>query len=194
MKDEKQLTVFSLVGPSGSGKSTLLKELARSYPVLQEKYMELNRFGLDNTLCLSKWGYINYWFNSVLEARGTAKVLVTDRCPYDTCAYVRSGAEALKTVVHNSFNDIRGVGVRPVLILLTADFDHLQSRIADRLKAEPERLKYHEGEREHNQRAWQFFVANKELWHHAIDSTGMSLQRVHDEVNRIIQLEQQASA
>lgn len=193
MKDDKQLTVFSLVGPSGSGKSTLLRELARNYPVLEEKYMELNRFGLDNTLCLSKWGYINYWFNSVLEAREVDKLLITDRCPYDTCAYVKNGAGALRTLVQNSFDDIRGIGVRSVLVLLTGDFSHLEERISMRLRAEPERLKYHEGEREHNRRAWQFFVDNERLWHYTIDSTEMTLQEVYEEVVRIIQLELQAA-
>lgn len=189
MNDKGMLTVLSLVGPSGSGKSTVLKELARKYPVLMERYMELNRFGLDNTLSLSKWGYINYWFNSVLEARGAIRVLITDRCPYDTCAYVMNGGDALKTVIEHSLSDIRGVGVNPVCILLTADFERLESRILSRLKAEPERLKYHEGEREHNWRAWQYYESNKHLWSYTVDSTDMTPEDVLVELTRIIELE-----
>lgn len=168
----QQLTVVSFVGPSGAGKSTAMKILAKKYSVLDERYMELNRHHLDNRLMLSKWAYNQYWFDGVLQAQADGKaLLLSDRCPLDTCAYVREGRSALLEVVMQSIRELleRNVTVRKVLVI--APFDVLQARILDRLKRETGRVHYNESDAEHNKRAYDFYCENADIWERVIDTS-----------------------
>lgn len=169
------LTVISFVGPSGSGKSTAMKALCTHYEVLQERYIALNRYSLDNRLLLSKWAYIQYWFDGVLEARGReASMLLTDRCPLDTCAYVREKQSELVQVLETSISELKQIGIAVRTVLATAPFDILQARIESRLGSEPERLSYNEASIEHNRRAYDFYSDYKRLWDRTIDTSKVS--------------------
>jgi ribose 1,5-bisphosphokinase PhnN len=167
-----QLDVVSFVGPSGAGKSTAMKALASKYSVLSERYMELNRHQLDNRLMLSKWAYNQYWFDGVLQAVADGKtLLLTDRCPLDTCAYVREGRIALWEVLMQSIQELSERGVVVHKVLVTAPFDVLQARILERLKRETGRVLYNESDVAHNKRAYEFYSDNAKTWERAIDTS-----------------------
>lgn len=172
MNQSHNLTVISFVGPSGSGKSTAMQALAAKYEILQERYMELNRYQLDNRLMLSKWAYIQYWFDSVLQSKAKGdSLLLTDRCPLDTCAYVRKGRFELLDVLTTSLNELSSLGISMQKVLVTAPFDILQARIDSRLKTDTRRLSYNEGDVEHNRRAYEFYSENAQLWDRVIDTS-----------------------
>jgi len=172
MNQLNKLTVISFVGPSGAGKSTAMKALAAKYEVLQERYMELNRHHLDNRLMLSKWAYIQYWFDSVLQSKAKGvTLLLTDRCPLDTCAYVREGRSELLVVLTTTINELSALGISVQKILVTAPFDVLQTRINARLKIDNRRLNYNEADVSHNRRAFEFYSENARLWNKEIDTS-----------------------
>lgn len=168
------LTVVAFSGPSGSGKSTAMKALEATYRVLSERYMELNRHHLDNRLVLSKWAYIQYWFDGVLQARADgATLLLTDRCPLDTCAYVSHGRSALLELLTASMNELRGRNITVRKILVTAPFEVLQARIVARLEVDARRRNYHEADEQHNRSAYDFYSEHN-LWDRLVDTSTTS--------------------
>ena len=172
MNTSQHLTVISLIGPSGGGKSTAIKTLSADHEVLQERYMELNCHQLDNRLLLSKWAYIQYWFDGVHKARANGQnLLLTDRCPLDTCAYVLEGRSALLDILKIAINELETLSIRVRTILITADFGVLQTRINRRLADEPRRHEYNEADISHNRRAFDFYSENTQQWDRLINST-----------------------
>ena len=188
MNNSKKLNIVSFVGPSGSGKSSAIKEVVSEYKVLPEKYMELNQHGLDNRLMLSKWAYINYWFDNVLLAK-TSKIdlLLTDRCPLDTCAYVRNGSQELLQVLQLSIDELMERDIFVKKILVTADFEILQTRIENRLKIDRRRVDYNEENIAHNRRAYDFFANNEYLWDRKIDTCDISKMEVLAVIKKTIE-------
>jgi hypothetical protein len=140
-----RLIVVSFVGPSGSGKTSAMKQLVERYSVLEERYMELNRFEIDNQLVTSKWAYFSYWFTGIFDAqkKGT-ELILTDRCPLDCCAYLSSDNTHLKEVLKMSFGELNALNILHYMVLVTADFNILQARIKSRLMIESNRANYHE--------------------------------------------------
>jgi thymidylate kinase len=182
------MKVVSLVGPSGAGKTTVLKKLKSNYTTNKEMYMELNRHSLDNRLVVSKWLYVGNWFDQILEHFHSGKKLViTDRSPLDTCAYVSNDATVLLELVLSSFNELSKLGIEFKTILVTGDFDILQGRINARLKLEPARLEYNEDNTTHNKNAHDFYVNNQNLFTAMIDSTKTTPEEQASEIDCLIQ-------
>lgn len=185
--NNNKLIVLSLVGPSGAGKSTVLNSIKSRNNILEEKYMELNKYKLDNRLLISKWTYIDYWFNSIIQAKKqNVKLLVTDRCPYDTCAYVSNNSDELFKIISRSFDELKELGINIKTVLVTGEFQDLQSRIASRMKIEKERELYHEGNEEHNLKAFNFFKAKEGHWDYVINTTKMTKDIVEEKIKEII--------
>jgi predicted ATPase len=179
MRLSQSLTVISFVGPSAAGKSTALNALAQNYHVLQERYVELNRHQLDNRLVLSKWAYIHYWFDAVLQAQNDGiTFLLTDRCPLDTCAYVRDERSTLLAVLITSMNELAALGITVRKVLTTAPFDVLKARILSRLTTSPERICYNEADDAHNRYAYDFYSQQASLWDRVIDTSEFSQSAV----------------
>lgn len=172
MEGTNKLIVISFIGPSGVGKTTALNALGNRYNVLKEKYMELNIHGLDNRLMLSKWNYINNWFNEILKYRESGiNTLLTDRSPIDPCAYVRNDSKSLLRTILTSYDEMSEMEIYIKKIYVTCDFEVLQERVTKRLENETQRLKYNEDKREHNLRAFEFYENNREYWDDSIDTT-----------------------
>lgn len=184
---KKKLTVLSLVGPSASGKSTVLSKLRTKHKVLEEKYMDLNKFKLDNRLLTSKWAYLNYWFDNILSAKKEGvELIITDRCPFDTCAYVTNHSEELFKILSESFNELNNLGIVLKTILITADFETLQTRINTRIKVEKDREFYNEKNTIHNQNAYNFFESKINCWDYVVDSTLIDQNDVKKKIDEII--------
>lgn len=167
--------VVAFVGPSAAGKTTALRALSDRYSLLPERYMELNRHSLDNRYVVSKWAYINYWFDGVLQANADRKeLLLTDRCPLDTCAYVRSSQRELLAIIETAFDELRTTGIQIQLILLIAPFELLQQRIEKRLEIETKRQLYNEADTEHTRRAYDFYLSQEDRFDATIDTSMVS--------------------
>lgn len=186
-ENENNLLVLSLVGPSGAGKSTVLNSIKSRNNILEEKYMELNKYKLDNRLVISKWTYIDYWFDSIMQAKGqNVKLLITDRCPYDTCAYVSNNSDELFKIISRSFHELEELGIIIKTVLVTGEFEDLQTRIVSRMKVEKQREFYHESNIEHNLKAYNFFKSKEGNWDYIINTTNMTKNIVEEKINEII--------
>jgi len=181
------MKVYCLVGPSAAGKSTALKLLSDNYKVLEERYMDLNIFNLDNRLILSKWKYIDYWFSSILEAKKKGyENLITDRCPFDTCAYISNMKNELFNCIDESFKEILHLGISTKFILINADFDELERRINNRILLEKDRVNYNELDQEHNRRAYDFFIEKRNIWDAEINTSDNKPADVVEKIEKII--------
>ncbi len=168
------MNVICLVGPSAAGKSTALQTLSIEYTTLKEKYMELNVFHLDNRFMVSKWKYIDYWFSCILQANKDGKrLIITDRCPFDTCAYVSNGQSSLFNCLKRSFQELEELGIYTKFILVTAEFNILENRIRERIEKDPNRINYNELDKSHNRKAYNFFLQKKDLWNNIIDTSNI---------------------
>jgi molybdopterin-guanine dinucleotide biosynthesis protein len=187
LEEKKILKILSIVGPSASGKTTVVKKIGSSNFIIQEKYMYLNKYEIDNRLLLSKWSYINYWFENILNAHKENKdFLITDRCPLDTCAYVTDKSNELFEILTNSLEELKSMNIIIITVLLTANFKVLQSRIDKRILIEKQRELYNEKNIEHNLRAYKFFISKSNYWDYIIDSTNMNEIEVENSINEII--------
>jgi hypothetical protein len=117
---QRTMLIVALTGPSAVGKTSVTRLLAEKFDVLHESYMEQNVHGLDNRHVISKWAYIGAWFDSIYRrASAGCHVLLTDRSPYDTCAYVDHETECLLRVVRRSMEELTfyGHSVKTLLLL-----------------------------------------------------------------------------
>jgi len=187
--NKNKLTVVSFIGPTGAGKTKIITALSTKYETEASNYMELDEYQLDNKLITSKWFYFEYWFRKVLSAqKNDYKIILTDRCPYDTCAYVDSGRNELSSIVNSSFKELNDRNITIKKVLITANFDVLQERINKRLLTDQVRIKYHEDDVSYNKRAYEFYMDHKFLCDYVIDTSNISKLQMIDEAKKIIEL------
>ena len=180
------MMIIALSGPSGSGKSTIIKELASEYNVLYEKYIPLNVHSLNNRHILSKWKWIGYWFDNVFEfASKNCKLLITDRSPIDTAAYVDNGETILLPAVKSSLEELSNYGHEFRSILITSDIDILIERIKARIADEPKRLSYHEMDIDFSKRVFDFFTQQK-IWQATFNTSRCTLKEATLSVTKSI--------
>ena len=150
--------------------------------------MDLNIYRLDNTLVASKWRYIAAWFDAILDhhANAGSMVVVTDRSPLDTVAYIATEDQcALALLVRRTFSELEAnKGLLFRHILLTADADTLIRRVRSRLIAQPQRSKYHENETTHHQHEHKFY--RQQRWHACVDSTNQTPDQVAQDIMDIV--------
>jgi len=94
------------------------------------------------------------WFKRVLQARAKldkeknkisdSEVLIADRSPYSAVFYSHNG-HLLEPVIREHIKELKKVGIEVITISIDVAQDVLWSRIQNRLKKEPWREKYNEG-------------------------------------------------
>merc|ERR1711934_838186 len=99
--------------------------------------------------------WICNWFKRVLQARAEldkqkkktcdSDVLIADRSPYSAVFYSQNG-HLLEPVIREHIKELKKVGIEVITISVDVAQDVLWSRILKRLKKEPWREKYNEGE------------------------------------------------
>jgi hypothetical protein len=99
--------------------------------------------------------WICNWFKRVLQARAKldqqkkktcdSDVLIADRSPYSAVFYSQNG-HLLEPVIREHIKELKKVGIEVITISVDVARDVLWSRIQKRLRKEPWREKYHEGE------------------------------------------------
>lgn len=167
------INIFALVGPSGVGKSSILSLMhKKGYPVLEERYIEYDMHGLSNRDLLSKWYWIAQWFDGVLQySQRDVSFLITDRCPIEVVPYADEGYLLYAALVR-SFRELREYGFALHLVYIRCELHTLWLRVQDRLKLEPERRKYGEGDFEYFRKVYMFYERQRHiLWDHTIDTT-----------------------
>ena len=205
--------VIALVGPSGSGKTTILNLLApklrglmrnewSSYikgdgDIHKERYMDSNRQTIhghtlneiDNALVVSKLNYLAGWLNSIRYKQAIGKGLViSDRCPYDVASYVEQ-PQVLLALAGAIRQDLDRLGILLRTILVSAGTDERRRRVADRLRWDPDRGDYKEGDVLFQDKTAAFFEHEKDVWDETIKSSGIDrddLKAVTEAITRIL--------
>jgi thymidylate kinase len=181
---EKNTKVVAFVGPGGSGKTTALSSLSESIPMVQSTYRSLNLHNLSARLVLSKWNYIGSWINEVLDAQAQGRtMLISDRAPLDTCAYISIGAEQLLELTSRSMEELASLGVEVTHVLMTADFDTLLRRVRERERLGSDRP---HASMDEMVTAYRFYTDHAYLWNEVIDTTFMNPNQVAFECKKIV--------
>lgn len=169
------MLLVSLSGPSGAGKTRLIEKLGCEFPIIPEKYLELNEYSLDNTLVLSKWAYINYWFNQALSKFiNGQKIIVSDRSPLDTIFYVTDGDKKLLPPILQSIEELCSYGIKIRHILIYCEFNDIKERISERLMSQPQRSKYHEDDVDFIKKVYENYRNSIEHWNASINTSCIS--------------------
>ena len=115
------MLAIALSGPSGGGKTEIINALSNQFPIIPERYIELNTYSMNNKHAISKWAYVSYWINAVFEHASLGHAFaVSDRSPLDTAAYAEHGQHVLLPVLLQSMDEMRQYGHELKTILITA--------------------------------------------------------------------------
>lgn len=184
-----EMLLIALSGPSGTGKTTLAKKLAFELPVISNKYMELNKYSLDNTLVISKWAYINYWFNQAISnAKDGNTIVVSDRSPIDTCFYANNGTRTILPPLTQSIDELNLLGIKLYHILISCDIKDAKKRISKRLKIEPERKQYHESSMDFIENIYEKYHRDMDYWDATINTSLFSVNEACEKIRKYIKL------
>jgi thymidylate kinase len=181
------MIVISLVGPSAAGKSTVVKHFADRVDTIEESYIELDRHELDSRWTLSKWNFMANWFNRILEKRQDGvSIVMTDRSPLCSAAYVVRGKEEYLNLALHSLDELTRLGVHCYPVLLTARLPVLLERTTRRLKAEPWRARYHEQDGDRAESVRNYFEERSAHWSHVVDTSELGVEQVCTRVESIM--------
>ncbi|WP_139790490.1 hypothetical protein [Rhizobium rhizosphaerae] len=170
-----RIVIACLVGCSGAGKTELIGSLPATYAKHSEGYTVHDGRGIaiDNSLHLSKFRYISHWYNFAIKLslpeQKRARLIVSDRCPYDVGAYVSNGdlffhlAKECEVELNAVYN------VKLIKIYVRADLSTILNRIKSRIIKQPWRLKYHEDDVEFTSNSFSYFERHRNDWDFIID-------------------------
>lgn len=169
------MIVLCLEGCHGAGKTRLLSSFAAAgYPVLSEAFLDLPPVGLHPQSLLMETAWVCDWFRRVLSVatrpEGAPALVVVDRSPFSAVLYGHKG-HLLESVIQAHILEVEAAqDLRVVTVYLKVQPHLLWDRILMRLKQEPERERYNEGDASwmnhvvdfYESHSWTFVVANDE--------------------------------
>lgn len=179
------MKVYSFIGPIASGKTTMIESIQKNIVKLDENYIELDKYNIDNRLIISKWAFINSWFQRILECNfNNISSVVTDRCPYDAIPYAKMGTY-LFNAINESFKELENIGIDIKIIYIRSDISIIQDRVELRIKDDIRRNNYHELDIMYLQKTIYFYESNIDMWHEVI-TNNTNLQYALDKINKIV--------
>jgi thymidylate kinase len=169
------MIVYAIVGSCGAGKTTLLESMPKKIKVHKEGYVEHDSVVgfIDNRTYLSKLRYLNGWFQEMIQRKKRrTKRILSDRCPFDACAYV-SNERMQHDMVQAYMTDLQSVfDISVKTIYLRVPFSMIKKRVQERLVREPWRKKYHEGDERFLRKTWSYYEKYKSEWDYIIPNEG----------------------
>lgn len=130
------MKIISLSGPCGSGKSTIFSFLKEDYKILFTTYKNSRGVNLDATKLISKIEYVNNWFSEVQKLKETNfELILSDRSPFDSLAYLNEDIETFKEEIYYRFNRLNEKNITLHPILITASKNELKHRINNRFNS-----------------------------------------------------------
>ncbi|KAA0153275.1 hypothetical protein FNF27_01177 [Cafeteria roenbergensis] len=181
------MLVVCLEGCHGSGKTELCRSFAESgFTVLDEAFMDMPAYALHPQSLLMETMWATQWFRHVLEKASklapeerSRAVFVADRSPFSAVFYSRRDGALLEPVIRSQIGEIaEEAGIHIITAHLAVDPELLWSRIQSRLKLEPFRVKYREGEREWMDTTQSWY--NGFDWDVTIDNGSQSIAELLD--------------
>lgn len=98
------------------------------------------------------------------------KKIVSDRCPYDVCAYV-SDPEKQHLMVREYMSELEALfAIRVKTIFVRVPFSLARKRVRERLIREPWRKNYHEDDDAFLKMTWSYYEDHASEWDHVIEN------------------------
>ncbi|KAJ5077464.1 thymidylate kinase [Anaeramoeba ignava] len=186
------MNIICLEGPHGSGKSTLVKQFQESgFETLDEGFLDMKEYSLHPQSLTMEVAWISSWFQSVLkmahsmkdnlqEKPSLEKIFIADRSPYSAVYYASSGY-LLKELIKTQIAEIQELSnVNIFTVYIKVEKELLWKRIQERLKVEPERIKYNEGSREWLEKTVNFY--DKFEWDYVVENNEQTINVVKGEI------------
>jgi len=170
-----RIVLACLVGCSGAGKTELIGSLPATYSKHSEGYTVHDRrsVAIDNSLHLSKFRYISDWYLFAIKLsipeQKRARLVVSDRCPYDVGAYVSNGDLFFNLARECEAELLLHYDIQILKIYVRAELSTILSRIKNRLTKQPWRLKYHEDDLDFTRNSFDYFERHRQHWDLIID-------------------------
>eukprot|EP00008_Paramoeba_atlantica_P011607 CAMPEP_0201481252 /NCGR_PEP_ID=MMETSP0151_2-20130828/5539_1 /ASSEMBLY_ACC=CAM_ASM_000257 /TAXON_ID=200890 /ORGANISM="Paramoeba atlantica, Strain 621/1 / CCAP 1560/9" /LENGTH=218 /DNA_ID=CAMNT_0047863351 /DNA_START=90 /DNA_END=746 /DNA_ORIENTATION=- len=179
------MIVICLEGCHGSGKTQLCAQFASAgYNVLDEAFMDMPSTRLHPQSFTMESIWVCRWTERLLkkqEELGSSEkttIFFADRSPYSAVFYSRKNGAHLEPVIQQHFEDLKKVGIYTYTVYLRVPDELLWSRILQRLKAEPHRLKYNENSREWMEQTVSFYEKMDSLWDFIFENSQPTLQEL----------------
>lgn len=173
------MKVISIVGPSGSGKSTLINYLQSQHSLffVEEDYINSKSLRFSNKEIISKWCWINNWFNKIVEYKKN-DIILTDRCPLEVIPYANNG-HYFKSALLESFSELKRYNIQIYTVYLSVPFDICLERISKRIIDEPIRQEYNELDILYQQKIHLFYENDKDkLWNYRINCGNLDIEEI----------------
>ncbi len=183
------MIVVTLSGPCGSGKSTLIKMLELEFECLPVTYRNSIRKNVahDPTSYNSKLEYCDTWFNEILfQLQKGKKLILTDRSPFDSAAYLKEKQEYFKNEVLSKFKMTKENGILYVAILVTASYERLVMRIKSRIENGERNDFLTNVELPLLDKSLQFYKNNLSFFDEVIDTTEESLAQSKKKITEFL--------
>jgi len=182
------LIVVCIEGCHGCGKSEVCRTLrAIGFDVLDEGFMDMPSFGLAPQTLVMESIWVTNWMQRLLKLqkdlrnKAEDKIVFCDRSPYSAVFYAGSNGNLLEPLIRQQIEDLKNqADIHICTVSLKVDKELLWQRIQDRLKREPERVKYNEHSRDwmevtnnwYSTYNWDFSIDNNE---HTINELAKAL-------------------
>jgi thymidylate kinase len=164
--------VFALIGPCGTGKTTILQYISGKIRTHKEGYVQKDsEVFIDNATYLSKLRYLSSWYLEIIKIKkARIRKVVSDRCPYDVCAYVDDQA-IQHTMVQKYMGELEHhFGIKVRTLYLSVPFPIARKRVAERLAQQPWRKQYHEDDDRFLKKTYDYYEDHISEWNHVISN------------------------
>jgi GTPase SAR1 family protein len=171
------------VGPSASGKTTLINEFKKAnFSIMEENYMGSFNKLVNNREMLSKWNWISFWFDRILNFfEDGLEILITDSHPLLVVPFVDKGTSLIEPILYSQ-EELKHHNILIETIYLNIDFEVLMKRVYARIEHEQHRRYYAETDIEFCKKIYDFYEIDfNEIWTYIIN--------VHDKNPRFIMQE-----
>ena len=126
------------------------------FDVLDEGFLNMPSFSIKPQSLVMESIWVSNWFQRLLQMQkdfqqlyGDAamkKIFIADRSPYSAVYYAGKNGPLLTPLIRQGIEDLQTeAGIYVITVSVKVDQELLWQRIKDRIKLEPERVKYNEG-------------------------------------------------
>lgn len=160
------MRIVCVEGCHGCGKTTVVKKLAEKYNILDEYFLDMPKYDMPPQGFTIEVLWLYRWIERVLMLKKIVPentVLFADRSPYSVLFYAPNG-RILEPMITELLMDLLASNIEIITVYIRLPTDVLWQRITERLKTEPERIKYKEDSFEWMKQVVNFYETHSHLW------------------------------
>jgi thymidylate kinase len=142
------------------------------FKVLDEAFMDMPEYALHPQTLVMETVWLSNWFMRLLEMSHTVQdsshqIFIADRSPYSSEFYASHG-HLLGPVIKEQLLELKSKNIHVFTVLIHTEKELLWSRINERLRQEPHRVKYNEHSREWMEKTYDWYVQHE--WDFTVDN------------------------